>query len=1084
MKLFTTFFVAVALFTTTMNAQLSNFNLQVTKTDETCLGNGSLSFSVSNTTANAAILYKVYSLPDTNTPIAVLEGNTLGSLSAGTYKVVAMQSLGNQMNSKEQSVTIQSNIQPFNFSVSSQGQGCSGGGTIVVNTVSGIAASYEIISGPVTRPMQSSNVFPDLPSGSYNVRAFNNCGVGKVKTFTLSVITSELSISDATYAEENPACDSITVYNTITPSEGTINYPLEVLHTITPMDIGGEMIQINQTFTTGAPESLQISAVLPRLDVAYDYDIRVIDNCSQVYERQGNIVDPDIEVALSTGDAPCAEKFLIVNASKFTTSYTVEFLSAPEGFDAAAFNASAGPFTEPTVNYGSEENPVPFGTYVVEITDICGRKATETLLVEFIMPTPAVTAANNGCFSEFGKIRVSVPQQKVVTATIIAAPATYTHPMSHDVTGNINNGGTVVLNDMPLGIYTIVFTDDCGFEYQKDVEVPPFVEKDFNIVTLPACEPGFGGIRVRSGNGKLEAASVISAPSSYGFGLPNDVTNLIEAQGGLYMSGLPQGTYTVRATDICGIVKDQTITVEGYTPPQNSYIFTPKCGGFSVKVTDASNGTEGATYWLQKFDANTGEWIHPWTGNAYTEGQVPVAENSIRLNNNTVKNNLNVSGKFRIIKKFETFSNGSSENTMCLSVLGEFEYTEGFSIDAAYSLACLGKTNDVMIDVTGYPTVYKIVKKNNVAFVVDNGTNNVFSDLEPAEYMFQIEDACGNVITRRFNVQSLPSIADATKPADMIICTEPGTVLNNEFHLTDQNPAILGPLHGAMYTITYHLTQEDADNGVNALPEYYTNVTNGQEIFVRLVHNAISICHGTTSFKLFIGEYQEPVITTTGTLCDDGELTLSAGTGYSSYLWSTGETTSSIKVSGAGIYTVIVEKAYGNRSCDGFAEIEIKASVSPDILKIDTDDWTRENNSITIHTKEQGEFEYSIDGGLTYQSDNVFKDLETGIYNVFVKDINGCGVDTQEVVLLHYPNFFTPNGDGVHDRWRIKYSVKEPNMKISIFDRYGKMITSFGPNYEGWDGTLNGAQLPSTDYWFVVTREDGREFRGHFAMLR
>ncbi len=114
----------------------------------------------------------------------------------------------------------------------------------------------------------------------------------------------------------------------------------------------------------------------------------------------------------------------------------------------------------------------------------------------------------------------------------------------------------------------------------------------------------------------------------------------------------------------------------------------------------------------------------------------------------------------------------------------------------------------------------------------------------------------------------------------------------------------------------------------------------------------------------------------------------------------------------------------------------------------------------------------------------MFTGLAHGLYKVFVKDLYSCGMDMQEVVLLNYPNFFTPNGDGYHDKWRIEYSTLEPHLKVTIFDRYGKVITAFGASAEGWDGTYNGAQLPSTDYWFVVTREDGRELKGHFSMLR
>ena len=34
------------------------------------------------------------------------------------------------------------------------------------------------------------------------------------------------------------------------------------------------------------------------------------------------------------------------------------------------------------------------------------------------------------------------------------------------------------------------------------------------------------------------------------------------------------------------------------------------------------------------------------------------------------------------------------------------------------------------------------------------------------------------------------------------------------------------------------------------------------------------------------------------------------------------------------------------------------------------------------------------------------------------------------------------------------------------------------------NGKYNGELLPSTDYWFVVKRENGKEHRGHFALKR
>lgn len=1086
MRNFYTLLLFVLFSTITAHAQLSDFNLNVIKTNETCLGNGSLTFIVTNKTPNSAILYKVYLLPDITNPFTVLSGTTLGSLSAGTYKVVAIQTLGNLINQKEKTVTINYAVVPFVIDVSTSNQNCASGGNLIVTATSGIGASYEIISGPVTRPLQTSNIFIDMPTGTYNIRAFNNCGVAKVKTYTLTMYSNALSISEPIYPDVNSiVCDSIKVMHNITPSSGMIAYPVSVEWRLAPLNIGGVPIVVNETFITGDAGVLHASMVMPRyLTETYSYDIAVTDNCSTLYEKKNNMVDPGIDMLLDTGKAPCAKKFIRLTAGKYVTSYTVNIINAPADFIPSAFNATPnGPFTDSTIHYGSATNPVPFGQYILEITDMCGRKAIDTLSVEFVKPDPTVYAANNGCFSEYGSINVSVTEAKIISASITVAPVAYNLPLPNNIFQNITLDGKIVLKNMPLGLYTITFVDDCGFSYQVTIEVPPYQEQPFVLSSLPSCVPDFGTVMMKSGNGVLTAVNIISAPSSFTHPIPHNATTFIASNGILYMDNLPPGKYTFQGTDFCGLVVEKTVTVEGYTLPVDSFVFTPNCGAFSVTMQDSSNGAEAVGYWLQQYNEENDTWVNPFYNEAYIEGTVPTGTTGIGLNNNQTRNNLNFSGKFRIIKKFECYGNATSKNTICLSILGEFTYTEDLAITAAYTLACKGEPTSVILEIKGYPVLYKIKQKNGETFLVDNGPNNIFTNLEPAEYLFQIEDACGNIDIKGFNVQTLPSITDATKPSDMIVCTEAGTMNTYQYHLTDQDVAILGPLHSAMYTITYHLSQADADSGSNSLPEYYNNVSNGQIIYVRLVHNEIALCYGTTSFKLFIGEYPQPKIFTEGVVCNDGMVAITAEAGFKSYYWSNGETTRTIYVSEPGTYTVTVEKAYGDRTCQGTGEVDIITSVTPSIVKIDTSDWTRNENTITVHAEGSGNYEYSLDGR-DYQLENVFTGLEAGVYRVFVRDGNGCGEINEEVVLLNYPNFFTPNGDGYNERWRIEYSIREPHMKVYIFDRYGKLITGFGSNSEGWDGTLNGVPLPSTDYWFVVTREDGRELKGHFSMLR
>jgi len=1087
MKLTRLFFL-LALLSNSAFAQLPNFDLQVAKTDETCLGNGSLTITTTNQAPSATMLYKVYKLPDLVNPVSILSTNYVGSLTSGTYKVIAIQALGNLSNTKEKNITINNNIGNFNYTISSSNQNCSTGGSLVVTTVSGIGTAYEIIAGPVTKPLQSSNVFSGLPGGTYKIRAFDNCGTAKVKTYTFSLTPSTLTISDTYYSDEaSVICDSIQVNNLITPSSGSISYPLAVQFNLTPLNMAGDPIVLNQNYATGDSDSLVVSAVVPRyLTESYSYELRVVDNCNTAYEKINNMVDPAIAMSLDKAPLLCGDRYLKVNAYKHMAPYTIEFISAPAGFTPENFNvAGGGPFFEDTVNYGNEDLAVPFGDYVVKITDACGRTAQDSITIQFEPLQPSVVARNNGCFSLFGKIMINISQQKLVSASILAAPSAYQQVLPKDVTANINSEGKLTLTDMPIGTYIITFTDDCGFVYTEEVIVPPFVEKAMSISTLPGCTPGYGGVRIKGGNGNLVSVIMISAPVSNGSILPLDLSsNIAQNDGDLYIDNLQAGTYVFKATDICGVVETKTIEVIGYIPPQNSVQFMPNCGSFSVRVVDQGNGTEEVSYWLQKYNPATATWGHPNSNNVYLEGSVPTTANSIKLTNNVPRNNLSFVGQFRVLKKFETFGNATSDRAICLSIIGEFNFNDAFQISNAYTLACTGSPNDVYIEAQGYNIIYRIEKKDGVTFVVENGDNNVFTNLEPATYIFSIEDDCGNKLTKEFNLRELPSVADATQPLDMNICVEEGTSGSNVFHLTSQNSQILGALPSAIYTITYHLTQDDADNGVNPLPEYYTSNGNGQRIYARLVNNHITLCHGTTAFALFVGQYPTAQISTAGTICNDGLLSLTASAGFDNYIWSTGETTRTIYVRDAGVYSVIVQKEYGNRICEAPpVEVEIFASSAPTKITVDTQDWTRDENVITVHAEGAGQYEYSLDG-INYQDSNVFTNLEVGDYQVYVKDKHGCGLEIKEVVLLHYPNFFTPNGDGFNDRWRIKYSALEPNLQVTIFDRYGKVITSFGATSEGWDGTLNGARLPSTDYWFVVKRQDGREHRGHFAMLR
>ncbi|KGL61814.1 T9SS type B sorting domain-containing protein [Polaribacter sp. Hel1_85] len=103
-----------------------------------------------------------------------------------------------------------------------------------------------------------------------------------------------------------------------------------------------------------------------------------------------------------------------------------------------------------------------------------------------------------------------------------------------------------------------------------------------------------------------------------------------------------------------------------------------------------------------------------------------------------------------------------------------------------------------------------------------------------------------------------------------------------------------------------------------------------------------------------------------------------------------------------------------------------------------------------------------------------FDKIEPGLHTLFVKDNNGCGNTPYEFSILAFPKFFTPNGDGKNDVWKIDgfnsslYTISE----VSIYNRFGVLLYQIDASSEGWDGKYQGKTLPSNTYWFRVILND------------
>jgi len=266
-----------------------------------------------------------------------------------------------------------------------------------------------------------------------------------------------------------------------------------------------------------------------------------------------------------------------------------------------------------------------------------------------------------------------------------------------------------------------------------------------------------------------------------------------------------------------------------------------------------------------------------------------------------------------------------------------------------------------------------------------------------------------------------------------------------------------------------------------------------------------STCEGPRSaITVIVNPIPVPLLPQDGTICLDGQnssllnpfiLTTGISQTSHSFIWFSSNSGVMTPISGANLnnYTVTVPGLYGviatnilTGCTSPLITATVEASSPPTAIDVVVSNYFEDPFSITVNASPQGNYEYQLDGG-PFQSSNIFHQTSSGQHTISVRDFNKCGQIDTTAFLIDYPKFFTPNGDGYHDTWNIYDLSIQTNSKIHIFDRYGKLVAFIKPSGAGWDGTYNGEELPSTDYWFVVQYLENnisKEFKAHFSMKR
>ncbi|MXN92364.1 T9SS type B sorting domain-containing protein [Flavobacterium sp. Sd200] len=1078
-----------------------NFTLQATPTEVTCSTAGSLTFSVENAIPGVPINYNVYILPDIANPVAQTTNNTVTGLSAANYYITATQNSGGNEVSAIAQTTIEDNSQ-LAFSIINTTPLCPAGiGSFTVNVTSGTPATYEILDLPTLFPPQASPDFTNVPPGYYGITVTDICGSQVTEYRTIA----QGDVFGVGVARKIPGmylnCEEEVETSLLLIADPEMNmspmpYPLTVEYTVHPPD-GSADVVIEQVITSGDMWRVEVIQTLPyAIRGEYlDVDIWVEYPCGRRQHTafgsppgQPKIYIPEMEATGNNMPAECAQKYLNVVVENLTPPYTITFNSYPESFVPELYNTNyPGPYTVDSIDFGSYDMPAPKGFYRATITDACGATKNVFFTLTSALNTE-YSSYNYDCVNNLGGLNANliandgVTEVNLTTAIMTSAPENYEFEpnLPLDVSAFINNDNELELTGLPPGNYGFKLSDQCNNTLTQTIQVRPFVPSVMVGDTRPDCTPGFGTVKIDTHNPPLTGVRITRAPEGFPYELPYDVSFNV-TDGVFYMDNVPAGSYAFMGIDACynpEFPRYYSVIISGYQVTRNNLQVIPGCNSYDIILDYLSNAPE-EKFWLQK-KITPGSWGHPVTGELYTEGSVPTAQNAMAV---TISDTISAngwSGNYRILRHYQTYGSGIPVKD-CMAQLHTFDLYQGLQLLETNILSCPDDPVDLEVVSNGTaPVIYTITHRNGIPYLIQNGENNIFTDLEPAVYTLNITDSCGRFINPNIDIQAATPLIVVNDPGVLFACDEAndGT---DVFNLPSQNAGILGTQDPNEYTVTYHITQEDADAGTAALPDSYT--TEPRTVYARVIRNDTPGCFKTIAFELQL--YDTPVLNvgTPAAFCPGQSVTLNAPRGFVSYRWSNGVTTPDNTVSAEGNYILTVTNANGCQVSQTIAVIE---SPVPEIDKVDIDDFG-DNNSITVTIKPTAQPmfpEYSLDG-ITFQESNVFENLSTGIYTVYVRDQFRCGFDHKTVYLLMYPKYFTPNGDGVNDTWFIKYSTAaEPGLTVQIYDRFGKLIEGFNSNSRGWDGTLNGTKLPADDYWFMVRRQNGEEYRGHFSLIR
>jgi gliding motility-associated-like protein len=270
-------------------------------------------------------------------------------------------------------------------------------------------------------------------------------------------------------------------------------------------------------------------------------------------------------------------------------------------------------------------------------------------------------------------------------------------------------------------------------------------------------------------------------------------------------------------------------------------------------------------------------------------------------------------------------------------------------------------------------------------------------------------------------------------------------------------------------------------------PEFFTPAT--KDYVIRMVPYSGINCLSTLDQTVTLKATPEILFPPINSVCADAPsfqidadaVNMTGGNGVFS---GTGVSTSGLFDPRTGTGTYTIRYTYnGTNGCKNFKEQTLSVFPVPTI-NAGPDRFVLEGGSATLTTTTTGT-------GITYEwtpatylnnataANPVTMPKDDITYTITVTSANGCSASDQVFVRLlkslEIPNVFTPNGDGINDKWEIQHLESYPGATVEVFNRYGSLVFRSNGYPTPWDGKYKGNEMPAGTYYYIINPKNGRK---------